>query len=280
MTNGSEASMDDKNDIMRTLRLDEQGNIVDVGSSSVIGRRSYQQDAIRCDDYSEYLEKGRLIAVLCDGMGGLSGGEKASALCSSMVFDTFHSEERFPSAAAFFKTVIDRADDGVRKIKADGGGTLKGSGTTLAAVIIEDGQLFWASVGDSRIYVLRGREMLCVTRDHNYLMLLEERVKRGEITREQADSDPRKEALVSYIGMGGVKYVDLNTRPLPLEDGDIILICSDGLYRTVTKDEMYAILTAHAEDVELAASTLTEFALGKQKRNQDNTSAIVIRYSV
>lgn len=270
----SDHTMDD----LHTMMLDEYDRCVHIGSSSIIGRRTEQQDAIKSDTFYEYIENQKAIAVLCDGMGGLNGGERASGLCSSIVYDTFHSSTSSLLIPLFYKSVISQADEEVKTMKSEEGVPILNSGTTLVSVVIDDSKLYWASVGDSRIYIIRGNEIVCITQDHNYLMLLNEKVKRGEITREEADNDPKKEALISYIGMGGVRYVDMNNRPFQLLDGDCIVLCSDGLYRSVSDDEIKQIVCKHGKDTQLTAENLTELALSKNLKYQDNTSVVVIGY--
>lgn len=265
-------------DDMQTIRLDDYDRCVYVGSSSVVGRRDEQQDAIKADDFYAYIENGKAIAVLCDGMGGLSGGAKASAMCSSIVYDAFHSDKVFPSIPAFYKSVIFDSDDEVCLLKNDDGSKISGSGTTLVSVVIDDDKLYWASVGDSRIYIVRGDQILCITKDHNYLMLLNEKVKRGEITEEEAQSNSKKEALISYIGIGGVRYIDMNSKAFQLSSGDYLVLCSDGLYRSLSEREIKEVVCNFGNETQHAAEALTELAMSKNIKNQDNTSVIVIGY--
>lgn len=258
--------------------LDEKNDCLYIGKSSIIGRRDEQQDAIRVDNFYSYIESGKAIAVLCDGMGGLTGGAKASRLCSSMVFDDFHNQPESFSIPVFYRNIILRADNEVKSLKDDNGESILGAGTTLVSVIVEDGHLNWASVGDSRIYIVRGNEILCITTDHNYMMLLKERVKRGEITQEMAEKNPQKEALISYIGIGGVHYVDFNARPLSLSKGDYIILCSDGLYRSLSEEEIKETVLSFEDDTQGAAYRLTLMAMNKNNKFQDNTSVVVLRY--
>lgn len=265
-------------DDMHTIILDEFDKSVYIGTSSVIGRRSEQQDAIKSDTFYSYAENGKAISVLCDGMGGLVGGGKASKLCSSIVYETFHGDTMFPSIPAFYKSVIFQSDEEVRMMKTDDGNQILGAGTTLASVVVENDRLYWASVGDSHIYIVRGDDILCITQDHNFLMLLNEKVKRGEITQEEADSNPQKEALISYIGIGGIRYVDMNTTGFHLLDGDHVVLCSDGLYRSLSEDEIKQVVCNFGNETQQAAEALTALALSKNLRNQDNTSVVVIGY--
>ncbi len=265
-------------DMHTMMLLDEYDKRVYIGTSSVIGRRNEQQDAIKSDTFYSYAENGKAISVLCDGMGGLVGGQKASALCSSIVYNTFHSNIEFPSIPAFYKSVIFQADEEVKTMKNDRETQILGAGTTLVSVVIDDDRLYWASVGDSRIYIIRNNEILCITKDHNFLMLLNEKVRRGEITQEEADNNPKREALISYIGIGGVRYVDMNSKGFHLLDGDYIVLCSDGLYRSVSEDEIKQAVCNFGNETQQAAETLTNLALSKNLKNQDNTSVVVIGY--
>ena len=265
-------------DDMHTMILDDFDKSVYIGSSSVIGRRKEQQDAIKADTFYSYAENGKAIAVLCDGMGGLTGGAKASELCSSIVYDTFHSNKDLTSVPDFYKSAIYRSNEEVKSMKTDDGNQLLGAGTTLVSVVIEDDQLYWASVGDSRIYIVRGNDILCITKDHNYMMLLNEKVKRGEITQRDAENNPQKEALISYIGIDLVRYVDMNNKGFRLLNGDYIVLCSDGLYRSVSETEIKQVVYSFNQDTQKAAEALTDLALSKNLKNQDNTSVVVIGY--
>lgn len=277
MTNrGYDLPNDDMQDL-HTVMIGADEMQVYVGISSVIGKRHEQQDAVKADSDYAFAEDGRGIAVLCDGMGGLSGGERASKLCSETIYRAFHEKPDSVSIPQFYAEWISRADEAVAGLKNSAGAPLN-AGTTMVSVVIENGMLHWASVGDSRIYIQRRGEIACLTHDHNLLMLLNEKVKRGEMTRQEADADPKKEALISYIGVGGVRYIDRNSTPMKLQDGDHIILCSDGLYRTVTEAEMLQIVRCFAGETESAAQALTQLALSKRNPHQDNTSVIVLEY--
>ncbi|MCI8371747.1 MAG: serine/threonine-protein phosphatase [Lachnospiraceae bacterium] len=265
-------------DSEKTLLLEDNRQCIVIGSSSVIGSRSEQQDAILADKDYAYIQNKRVIAVLCDGMGGLNGGAAASQIASAVVYQEFLKWRDEGNLPGFFRDVIPKIDREVRLLENEDGTPMR-AGTTLVSVIIQEDQLYWASVGDSHIYIIRDGKMLCITEEHNYMKLLREKVMRGEITEEEMYQNPQKEALISYIGMGGVRCVDLNYKPLQLLEDDYIVLCSDGLYRTVEEKEMKEIIYSSKDDVREAAVKLTDCALSKGKRNQDNTSVVVIKYS-
>lgn len=262
--------------MVTTVILEESISSIAVGISSVIGMRKEQQDTVKADDDYAIMENGKFIAVLCDGMGGLTGGKQASEVCATHIQDSFHAEDCEENIQGFYRRVIVESDYKVTQLRNEDGQPL-GAGSTMVSVIIKGGELHWASVGDSHIYLIRGNQIRCITRDHNYLMLLQEKVKNGEMTQHEAETHPKREALISYVGMGGVKYLDLNVAPFKLMEGDYIVLCSDGLYRTVSEDDIKNITygIGEAQDV---AECLTEYAMRAHNTNQDNTSAIVIQY--
>lgn len=263
-------------DISVTLLIDENANRIESGVSSVIGSRKGQQDAVRTDTESMYADNGVFLTVMCDGMGGLSGGEKASNLCVTKMFEAFYCVNVRGKAPSFLKFAVTNIDKMIHNM-TDGNGVPIKTGSTLTAVIIEDNKLYWASVGDSRIYLKRGREMVQITVDHNYRMVLEEDVKQGKLTKEQADCDPQKDALVSYMGMGGLRYIDINPFPLTLKNGDCIMLCSDGLYRTLSDKEIKSIIDSF-DNMQTAAEALTSAAISKGRKNQDNTTVALLKY--
>lgn len=264
-----------------TQHIIESNNIVRVGFAQNIGSREVQQDTIRTDDDYAYAYSQKMIAVLCDGMGGLSGGEIASKLCADTLYNAFYSVN-FDSnddndISSFYEYLIREMDKDVNKLK-DSNGMPLNAGTTLISTIIINDKLYLASVGDSRIYFLRNNVIQCLTLDHNYKMILDRKVKNGLITEKQAQTDPQKDALVSFLGIGGIKYIDINQKPIELIDKDYIVLCSDGLYRTIKEQEILKTVTGFGDDMQAAAEALVNAVIKKKKRHQDNISVIAIKF--
>lgn len=262
---------------VKTVILEESISNISVGMSSVIGKRKDQQDTIKADDEYALLEEGKFIAVLCDGMGGLSGGKLASETAASFIVEAFHSERCVEDIGQFYRGVVAESDRRVVQLRDDNGNPLK-AGTTMASIAIVGDKLHWASVGDSHIYLIRNNHIQCITNDHNYLMTLNQKVKNGEITQQEANTHPKREALISYLGINGVKYLDLNAEPFQLRKGDYIILCSDGLYRTVSEKDIKDI-TYGIGDADDVATCLTAYAMQARKAHQDNTSVIVVQYN-
>lgn len=246
---------------------------------SAVGNRDYQQDAVYVTP-SKMLasnKKTRVLAMVCDGMGGMADGGKASRTAIQMIVQGFLRVEKEPAfnIPLFFRQGILAADRMISEFPKENG---KGSGTTMVACIAEDNKLYWASVGDSRIYIIRGRQIQQVTRDHNYWLRLKEKVDAGEMTLEEAMADRKKEALISYLGMGNVSLMDINTEPFEMQYGDIVMLCSDGITKTLPDDQIKNIIIADAVKPEQKAEALVEAATHANSHSQDNTSVVLIHY--
>lgn len=249
-----------------------------VGFAVHIGTRKYQQDALFVSDTEELAPNGMLLGVLCDGMGGMANGEKASLLAVETMRRDFYALAADADVPAFLDAEAHRIDMAINDTLSENrdGGT----GTTIVAVALRDNMLYWLSAGDSRIYILRGTEIVQVTRDHNFSMVLAQRVKRGEITEDAMENHSDKNALISYLGMGGLEIVDCTRSALPLEPGDIILLCSDGLTGALSAAQIQSFIRDAGGNMLICARTLTHKALEHRKTaGQDNTSVILIRYN-
>ena len=248
---------------------------IEIGTSSIIGTRRSQEDTI-----FGYGSGKEAIALVCDGMGGLSGGEIASKAAAEGLVNAWFGRKEIEDIPEFLEKEALKADEKVFQQKNDKGERLR-AGTTIVAAIIRGNELYWLSVGDSKIYIIRGKEILSVCREHNYRLTLNQQLEQGELTPEEyAAEEYRAEALISYLGMGNVSLMDLNRQPFLLEDGDIVLLSSDGLYRSLSEEEILCLIKEFGGDVQGAADVLTSAALGNKQSGQDNTSVVVMRYSV
>ncbi len=252
---------------------------LETAHSAHIGKRENQQDSLYVTGTSQGMKYEEIFAmgVLCDGMGGMSGGEQASALAVELFNQHLLEAGTIENMPSYLTDEMKKIDRAVYNLSEELG-VKGGMGTTLVSVIVINSHLYWASVGDSRIYILRGDEMLQVTRDHNYMFTLAEKVKRGEITEEAALSNPQREALISYMGMGGIDLIDINKNPFKLVDEDIVLLSSDGLFKTLSDEEILGIIRLYENDLNKAAEALVDSAIGKGREHQDNTSVILIKY--
>lgn len=247
----------------------------ETGISSIIGTRSYQQDFAYL-----YTDDQDLAALVCDGMGGLEGGEKASRAAA----ETFARDLREGGPGAnlpgFLQREAKRMDKAVSGLKNAGGKPLK-AGSTMVGVYCRKNLLYWVSVGDSRIYIIRGGQIVRQTRDHNYRLLLKEQLSAGQISQEfydQEEKTPQAEALISFLGMDGLRVIDGKQQAISLLPGDIVLLCSDGVYKSLTDSQIHAMVRDNDIDMNIAADRLTAMALRYGVKGQDNTTVILLRY--
>ncbi|MCI9612121.1 MAG: serine/threonine-protein phosphatase [Eubacterium sp.] len=249
------------------------GNIVEIGTASIIGSRKSQQDAI-----FGYALGETALGIVCDGMGGLAGGETASRIALESLADAWFTQAEGFDIPDFFRREAVNADRKVYVQKDTDGRRLQ-AGTTIVAAVIHKGGLYWLSVGDSKLYFIRGHEIRSLNVEHNYRMELNTLLRQGRMTaQEYAAQEYRAEALTSYLGIGDISVMDVSPRAYPLEDGDTILLASDGLYRSLHEEEILAVLQKNSRNMQQAAQALTAAVGGRKK--QDNTSVVVMRYTM
>ena len=204
---------------------------------------------------------GPVILMVADGMGGAVAGEVASGIAVEVASAQDASEPRSPEdrVASANEAVGDA-------VAADS--SLAGMGTTLTLVELrEDSTLDLAHVGDSRAYLVRDDEIQQLTTDHT---LVNELIELGRITPEEAETHPHKHLITRVLGLGPV---GIDTMSIGLEDGDRILLCSDGLTTMVSDFGIHQILAA-GEGVEATVWSLIEHA--NTAGGVDNTTVVVI----
>jgi PPM family protein phosphatase len=204
------------------------------------------------------------LFVVADGIGGFEAGEVASSLAVDVLKDLPPGES--------FKAAIGEAN---RRIVAAGRGDekLSGMGTTVVAIRFGGTQgepvAEVAHVGDSRAYLMRGGDMKPITEDHS---LVAELVRSGDLTRDQAAEHPQKNLITRALGAD--EEVDVDTAILPIEAGDRILLCSDGLSDMVSEAGISEILAESPDDPERAARGLLSAAL--DAGGNDNITVVLV----
>lgn len=246
-------------------------------AASIIGTRKDQQDSYAVIPFDEKKNgRGALLGIVCDGMGGLAAGKEASSTGLITFLESFQkAQDPVKDYDACARTAIDRADQKVVGISHRLGERNR-AGTTLVSTYVTDDKLYWCSVGDSRIFHYRNGKIRRLTRDHNYMLLLQEQVRKGLITQEEAEADHEKEALISFVGIDGVPLVDTEKKGIDLKSGDIIILCSDGLYKALSEVEIQEIIQRYDDNPALLPGVLTASAMDKWNRHQDNTTVVII----
>lgn len=219
---------------------------------------------------------GSLFAVVCDGMGGLKGGSIASSIVATELMAQYEKREKSEPIKDFFFNVVDVLDEKVCSLVDEENKKLR-AGTTLVAACIEENKLNWLSVGDSRLYVIRGREIVQATRDHNYNLNLNALLKSGMLSEQEYNKEKvRGESLISFIGIGGIEVMDISQKPLSLQNGDYVLVTTDGLFKLMSDQEIKeTIITGRSVDE--SADLLIEKSFKKAVKSQDNTTFILIK---
>ena len=245
------------------------------GNAQHIGARSEQQDAFGFSDHSQtsFVAHGGVVAVIADGMGGLAHGSEASHTAVSAFLKAYQSKAQDEAIPDALLRSIHTANEAVAAL-AHAAGTKNGLGTTLAAAVMHDQSLYWISAGDSRVYFHREGHLTCLTADHTYAADLSEQVDKGEITQAAALTHPERASLTSYLGLDTLPKVERSLRPFPVQPGDCTLICSDGLYRALSEEEIAAGLQNESSQI---CDVLVQRALAKGIPAQDNITVLTLK---
>ncbi|GJL59463.1 MAG: serine/threonine phosphatase [Nitrospirales bacterium] len=239
-----------------------------------LGRvRKLNQDAFSLDNALQ-------LWVLADGMGGHAGGEVASQIAVKAIPDVVRNQlstETSPfvqpdKLEALLGQALESANQKIRKAAAEDK-CLKGMGTTIVVVAITPApsgyQASVAHAGDSRAYLFRQGRLSLWTKDHT---LMEERLALNLITEEQVRTHPLRHVLTKALG------IDPETRPTirtyPLEPSDLILLCSDGLTKMLTDQEIQTIIGQKAPQADAICRTL--IATANRLGGEDNTTVVLI----
>lgn len=233
-----------------------------------IGRRSGQQDSFDVVPCA-----GGLLAVVADGMGGLSDGDKVS----KKIVSTFHEDAARVRPGQSFDALYQMLAHANQEVNRMLGTSLQGKcGSTLLAVLMEKDRMQWTAVGDSRIYLYRGGSLIQVNREHTYKIDLLERAVNGEMSFADLRKDAQLTRLCSYMGMGRIKHVDGSLNTVRLLPGDRVLLMSDGVFNTLSEEEIAGVLSRF-DDVEQAAAVLEKKVLEKNSPTQDNFTCVILK---
>ena len=233
------------------LRIVEQAGRTDVGR-----QRSANEDALVLSPP---------FFAVADGMGGARAGEVASSLAAG-VFDEEADSDEAPELQ--LTRIVKEANRRIFELAATDE-SHRGMGTTLTAAKVHDDEVSVGHVGDSRAYLLRDGALEQLTRDHSLVAELE---RTGQITPEAAEHHPQRSIITRALGPE--PRVDVDTYTVTGRDGDVFLICSDGLTSMVTDDELAAILRSSGS-LDDTAEALVRAA--NQSGGKDNITVVLFR---
>ncbi|MCR4923537.1 MAG: serine/threonine-protein phosphatase [Lachnospiraceae bacterium] len=236
------------------------------------GARDYQEDSFAFANALDVtlIKQMGLLAVVADGMGGMEGGKPSSELAVKTLVSDFENMDRRRDLSGQLAESARKASSKVYDLIGGRGGC------TLAACIIFQEMMYFVSVGDSFIWLFRNGELIKLNKDHNR----KNEIYLESIREQSMDPQPGRNhfeaaALTQFIGMGPLDDIDMTVYPLPLKDGDTVVICSDGVGGSLTEAEAIASLTGKTADMVCLAMD----GLIKEKNNQyqDNYTALVIQ---
>ncbi|MBU6485381.1 MAG: serine/threonine-protein phosphatase [Betaproteobacteria bacterium] len=214
-----------------------------------------------------------LLLVIADGMGGHVGGEIAAQIAVRLFVERFHQEAkpRLRNPLGFMQDTMLRAHAALGAY-ASQFSMLETPRTTCVAVVAQGGQAYWAHVGDSRFYLLRQGKLIGSTKDHSKVQYL---VDQGAISAEEAAVHPDRNKIYSCLGGLVDPVIDLSRRT-PLKNGDILVLCTDGLWSVYPRSELSTMLTS--TPILSVGPRIMREAEERGGPDGDNVSAIIVRW--
>ena len=243
---------------------------IEYAKVSALGDRKDNQDrgAIVVSDEA-------VLMMVFDGMGGHSDGAIAAQTGLKVVQDQFTSS-RMPvfDPQGFLYMALSRAHDEVVSIGHDLAVDFRPR-ATCALCLVQEGGAFWAHIGDSRIYQVRDDEVLLRSRDHSHVEVL---IQEGAITEEEAQSHPMRNFVECCIG-GDSPVPDMTiTGRIPLQKGDVLLACSDGLWSGLSNKDMATIARPGDDNLVANLKAIIIKALSVNSPHSDNTTGTALRF--
>ena len=225
------------------------------------------------------LKNGITIAVVCDGMGGAAGGKIASeiaenvfmgsmvAFCEGIDKDKFDSKK----LKAVIKESIEKANSAILE-RAREDLSLFGMGCTLTTVVLceSKSKLYYANVGDSRIYMINEKKIKQLTKDHSYVQML---IDNKEITEEEAEHHPKKNLITKALGVKDEIEPDISDVKISKKNDDYFLLCSDGLHGMLSKDILQCVAMS---EMTIEEKIFTYIKLANEAGGSDNISAVLL----
>ncbi len=230
--------------------------------------RESNQDAFSYGSFAD----GNCWAVVCDGMGGVSGGQVASEICVEKVSEAikrgYRDNMTLSSAKNLLSTAVNAANSAVFR-QSQESFELKGMGTTVVAVLVLGKLCVIAHVGDSRAYILN-EGIKAITKDHSFVQLL---IDTGKITEEEANTHPDRNVITRAVGIEHV--VDVEIDVIDINDGDKLLICTDGLNGYVSDADILKVVNEYGDS---STEKLVETA--NNAGGRDNVTVVIISEDV
>lgn len=254
------ASSDEDEKSVKSQNMDNGRFRIEIGNVQGTGERDEQQDAFAFSPSSKWKDKG-FLAVLCDGMGGLDAGAAISNILVSDIIAEFpYSFEKLKDG-----WILDALSNEIFQNYAGRGGT------TLIITYLKDDKMWFASVGDSDLLLLRNGRIYAMNTRQEYGNNLLMRAAEGTVSVDQALFNSDAAALTEFMGAKHTNP-DYSIVPWHVMDNDVYLLCSDGISDTLSFEEIREAMTHTPSE---CAELLEKAIIQKSKRYQDNYTAII-----
>lgn len=265
------------------LRVDNSGGVIrdnfaGGGKKVIIGAftdkgktREVNEDNYFVSEFDNVSGNG--YCIIADGMGGHNAGEVASKIAIEVIKENIQRNYRKEAGDAeifeLLKKSMQMANEVIYKesLKND---TQSGMGTTAILCLVHHSQLYIAHVGDSRVYMVQNGTISQITTDHS---IVEELINSGSITREEADNHPQKNVITRALG--GEEHTEIDIYVQPLQDSDIILICTDGLTNMLSDSEILREIETY-QDLQKVVEKLVRMA--NDKGGYDNITVVALKF--
>jgi PPM family protein phosphatase len=221
------------------------------------------------EDTGTFERLGRLL-VVADGMGGHEGGQIASRIAVEAVQETYSASSEADAQSRLLEAFRE-AHQRIRQ-RARESPLLRGMGTTCTAFALVGGDVYFAHIGDSHLYLLHQGNLRLLTRDHSLVARL---IETGVIRAEEAENHPQKHVLTAALGVAGEIDPDFPAQPVAVEKSDVLLLCTDGLWGQASDSEIEQVLSAQPPTD--ACRSLVDLA--KRRGGPDNITVQIARIS-
>lgn len=248
----------------------------DVATALWQGARPYQEDTLLADFHGG-VDRG--FAILADGMGGHAAGDLASRLvaidAASHLKFLMHDGDALEKALHAELTSAIETANGVLKDRMADDTRLHGMGTTFLATVVFEDRLYWASVGDSPLYLWREGVLRQLNEDHSMAPVIDQMAKSGEITQAEAAAHPDRNALTSVLMGRALKAMDIPKMATVLDPGDVLIQASDGLQ--YLDDKQISEVVSHGGSSRQIADALMAALHNLDDPAQDNAAIVVLQ---
>jgi len=256
--------------IYQAIRKDKQhiNPVLDIGEGSSIGNKESQEDAGGAAEAAW-----GTLTVLADGVGKEQAGKIAALTTVRMFIKLFTSYNVTSNVSHFFTQAFNQSNMEVLE-------RLQGAKGKVAAgaVLVNKGHLYYASVGDIHIAILRNRELIAINDGHTMQSTATKGFSAGLLSREQALAISKIHRHTNYIGRDGFKNIEIGHEAITLHTGDKIILMNQGIYKSLSWLELEAILHQSYSCQQLAEQIIAKFNL-KTMPDKGNASLFVLRYN-